>query len=169
MNKRNYIKQAKIDCLELGLSQHEISCLIDKDPKGKTEKLIELFNETADDDQKRKVLTLLYRVGDEEDAGNFLAALYETANLTAFMKFWIAILGKLGKFNAHPRLCEVLDAHLKGESPAKVFLRALYPDGRTCRVRKNLAAADGSQTQSAKGLKATKRSVKIQTEKPTGK
>jgi hypothetical protein len=105
-------------------------------------------------------LELLHHIGDQEIAGNFYADLYQRPALTPLVKFWIAILGGLEKFSSHQRLREVLDAHLKGESPAKVFLRALYPDGRTCRVRKNRLPLQEPRIPSVKRLKGTEQLVK---------
>ena len=133
---RHYAEQARRDCAELGMSQQEISRLINEDPEQRTGKLISLFNSNSDERRKRKILKVLNYLGDEELAGNFCADLYQRPDLRPSMKFWIAMLGELRKFRRHQRLHAVLDAHLKGESPAKVLLRALYPDGQTCRVKK---------------------------------
>lgn len=126
---------AKRHCLELGMSEHEISALLDREPADRTSKLIRLFNGTSDEARKRKILALIYYAGDEEVTANFYADLLPRPDLKPAMKFWIAVWGKMGKFNNHLRLRRILDAHLQGESPARVLLRALFPNGRTCSGR----------------------------------
>jgi hypothetical protein len=102
--ERNYPKTTKLYCLGLGMSEQEISALLDAEPANRTHDLIRLFDKTPEEEGKRRVLHLLYDIGDEEITENFFADLLHRSELAPALKSWLTTWSRLHRYRKEQRV-----------------------------------------------------------------
>lgn len=136
------VPRIKKICSDLGMSESDISTLINEEAIKRTKRLIQLFKDTSDPNRRRDIIALLHHSGDEEHAGNFFADLLESGNLRPITKFWVEVWGGFSKFKNHSRLNRVREAGLRGQTPATVLMNTMFPEGSACRIRKKRAPKD---------------------------
>src|SRR5271170_602916 len=115
-------------CLELRMSEEEIVVFFAKNPVEKAEFLIAMFSTNQSIREKAAILSILSKFGDVEIAGNFLADVLQSD--CDRLKFRASVVGEFGKFDNHLRLRDAIRAHLQGRTPAEVWIRNAFPDGR---------------------------------------
>jgi hypothetical protein len=71
------------------MSEQETSALLDAEPENRTRSLIRLFDATPEEERKKRVLHILYDVGDEEITENFFADLLGRSDLAPALKSWL--------------------------------------------------------------------------------
>lgn len=109
---------------ELGMSEDDISNLLNKDSIERTNCLISLFYARQDDSERLKVIFALGDIGDVKLTGDFYADVLQAEN--GWVKFYAALQGQMQKFNEHTRLQEAMESHLKGLSPVGALRRDFF-------------------------------------------
>jgi hypothetical protein len=102
-DREHYPKWTKLYCLALGMSEQEISDLLNAEPAIRTRKLLCLFDETPEDEGKRSVLHLLCEIGDEESSKAFRAKLLRVAELSPRLKSLVTLWDSLSKSKKQER------------------------------------------------------------------
>ena len=103
-DQRNYPPRTKLFCLGLGMSEREISSLLDAEPDNRTRNLIHLFDATPEEEGKKRILHLLYDIGDEQITENFFADLLERSQLAPALRSWLTPWSRLHKDRKRQRL-----------------------------------------------------------------
>lgn len=107
------------------MSEPEISALLDSEPDKRTRNLIRLFDETPEDEGKKRVLHLLYDIGDEEITENFFSDLLQRSELAPALKSWLTTWSRMFKHRKNQRLrgwpCPPDERSDKPKKPAKVL------------------------------------------------